>query len=199
MKKFLLAMGSIALAFALTACDDSASSNSDASSTSNNQNNAASSNNGTGANTSNAKKGSFPENGDPNFYCIVTHGEEPDGKIWSEKKFNIPNRQGHVERLTFDADGNGTQYYEDSYYNLNNRNKVAMCMEFNEAVKEKSNKKNFIETYCEGQVSYFIIAFENAPLDELISRTNSFAEDCKWEEKNWEDSQNRQKEDDLYD
>ena len=195
MKKYLLALSSFTLAFALVACDDSASSNSDASSTKN----AASSNNGTSANPSSGKKGSFPVNGDPNFYCIVNHGEEADGKIWSEKKFNIPNRQGHVERLTFDANGNGTQYYEDSYYNLNNRNKVAMCMEFNEAVKEKSRKKNFIETYCEGQVSYFVIAFENAPLDELISRVNSFVEDCEWEKKNWEESQNRQKEDDFYD
>ena len=76
MKRFLLAMGAAALAFALTACEDSASN---ASADLNQQ--------------ASERSGSFPKNGDPNFYCEVTSGEG-----WAQIKVNIPNYMGHVTK-----------------------------------------------------------------------------------------------------
>ena len=78
MKK-ILALGTLALAFAFTACDDSASSGSDT-------------NGNAGGNADKPEvKGSFPQGGDSDFYCIADSGVDADGNNWSEIRVNIPN------------------------------------------------------------------------------------------------------------
>ena len=68
MKKILFALGVFAI-FALTACDDSASSGDS---------------NGSGSNSTSKTTGSFPPNGDEGFYCDVTDGTNADGSYWKQ-------------------------------------------------------------------------------------------------------------------
>ncbi len=174
MKKALFAISSLVLALAFTACGDSSSGASDSDPSNGGKPSA---------------KGSFPQNGDPEFYCYATSGTDEDGKIWGQIKLNIPNYKGHVERITFDEAGNGTQYYEQSYYNLNSYNKTAMCLEFEQGIEEKSRKRNFTETHCENGVSYFVISFQGAPINELMMHATEFEEDCEQYKREWEDGE----------
>ena len=79
MKKILFAL--LALMFALSGCGDS-----------------------TSASDSGSKGGSFPSNGDPDFYCEVTEGDN-----WWQMKVNIPKYKGIVEKFTYEEGGTGTQ------------------------------------------------------------------------------------------
>lgn len=173
MKK-ILALGTLALAFAFTACDNSASSGSDT--------------NGNAGKS--AAKGSFPQGGDPDFYCIADSGVDKDGNNWSEIRVNIPNYWGHVERITFDAAGNGTQYYEEAYYGLSSVKKGMMCLEFNDEIQKKSAKYDFAETYCENGVSYFIVRFQDVDVEEeLAPRIEYFRDDCEDYKQEWEEGE----------
>lgn len=168
MKKFLLALGSVALAFTLAACDDSASG-------------------GSGSNETSETKGSFPPNGDEGFYCLVTDGQNEDGSYWKQIKVNIPKYKGHVEKITFDENGNGTQYYEDSHFYITPYEKTAMCLEFEDAIKKQSQKRNYTDTYCKNGVSYFVITFKNASEGSLTSKVAAYESDCDDYKQKWRD------------
>ena len=166
MKKFALAAISAALMFVFGACDDSTSADS---------------------NGSNTVRGCFSSTGDPNFSCEVTEGTDADGKSWKQIKVNIPNYKGHVEKMTYDESGSGTQYYETSYFNLTPRKKMLMCLEFEDGIKSSSKKRNYTETYCDNGVSYFVITFENIPMSTIVSQVSSYEEDCEDYRRKWED------------
>ena len=173
MKKFLLVLSALAVGFAFTACDDSASSDGGDKSNSNSQ----------------ATKGSFPTNGDEAFYCEVTEGENEDGSYWKQIKVNIPKYKGHVEKITFDETGTGTQYYEEAQYYITSYEKAAMCLEFEDGIKEQSRKRNFTETYCDNGVSYFVISFENVSMGSLVSAVGSYEEDCEDYKQKWKEGE----------
>ena len=166
MKRFLLAMGAAALAFALTACENSASN---ASADSNQQ--------------ASERSGSFPKNGDPNFYCEVTSGEG-----WAQIKVNIPNYMGHVEKRSYDATTDvGTQYYEESYYNLNPFQKSEMCLEYERDVKN-DKKRNITDFYCGHGVFFMVVTAENASryIDEFTTMEDHFIERCREYREDWD-------------
>ncbi len=171
MKKLLFALGMFAM-LAFTACDDSASSGDS---------------NGSGSNSASKSKGSFPPNGDDGFYCVVTDGTNEDGSYWKQIQVNIPKYKGHVEKFTFDKNGNGTQYYEDSHFYITPYEKKAMCLEFEDGIKESSHKRNYTETYCENGVSYFVISFQNVSLESLNWNVAEYESDCKDYEQKWKD------------
>jgi len=168
MKKFLLALSLVALAFTLVACDDSASG-------------------GSGSNGVGEAKGSFPPNGDEGFYCLVTDGHNEDGSYWKQIMVNIPKYKGHVEKITFDENGNGTQYYEDSHFYITPYEKAALCLEFEDAIKSQSQKRNYTETYCKNGVSYFVITFKNASVESLAFKVGEYESDCKDYERKWKE------------
>ena len=168
MKKFLLALSLVALAFTLVACDDSASG-------------------GSGSNGVGEAKGSFPPNGDEGFYCLVTDGHSEDGSYWKQIMVNIPKYKGHVEKITFDENGNGTQYYEDSHFYITPYEKAALCLEFEDAIKSQSQKRNYTETYCKNGVSYFVITFKNASVESLAFKVGEYESDCKDYERKWKE------------
>lgn len=167
MKKFLFALSTLALMFAFTACDDSASS-------------------GDGAEKQ-AAKGSFPENGEEGFYCEVTDGTNADGSYWKQIKVNIPKYKGHVEKFTFDENGTGTQYYEDAHFYITPHEKAAMCLEFEDGIKESAHKRNYTETYCGNGFYYFVISFQNISMETLQSKVGDYEDDCKDYERKWMD------------
>lgn len=171
MKKFLFVLGMLTM-LAFTACDDSASSGDS---------------NGSGSNPPSETKGSFPPNGDEGFYCLVTDGQNEDGSYWKQIKVNIPKYKGHVEKITFDENGNGTQYYEDSHFYITPYEKTAMCLEFEDAIKKQSQKRNYTDTYCKNGVSYFVITFKNASVGSLASKVADYESDCKDYEQKWKD------------
>ncbi len=173
MKKLLLALGMLTM-FAVTACDDSASSGDS---------------NDSGSKSSSISKGSFPPNGDESFYCIVTDGRKEDGSYWKQIRLNIPKYKGFVENFTFDENGNGTQYYEDAQYYITPYEKTAMCLEFEDAIKQQAHKRNFIETYCENGVSYFVISFRNVNLGSLNSAISDYESDCENYERMWKEGE----------
>ena len=169
MKKILFALGMLAI-FTLTACDDSASSGDS---------------NGSGSNSTSKTTGSFPPTGDEGFYCEVTDGTNADGSYWKQIKVNIPKYKGHVEKFTFDQNGTGTQYYEDSFFYTTPYEKSAMCLEFEDGIKENSYKRNYTETYCGNGFYYFVISFQNLSLEALHSQVDDYEEDCKDYERKW--------------
>jgi len=171
MKKFLFVLGMLTM-LAFTACDDSASSGDS---------------NGSGSNPPSETKGSFPPNGDEGFYCLVTDGQNEDGSYWKQIKVNIPKYKGHVEKITFDENGNGTQYYEDSHFYITPYEKTAMCLEFEDAVKKQSQKRNYTETYCNNGVSYFVITFQNASVESLAEKVAWYESDCDDYKQKWRD------------
>ena len=174
MKKLLFALGMLAV-LAFTACDDSASSGSD-------------NGNGSGSNSASNSKGSFPPNGgNDGFYCEVKDGTNADGSYWKQIKVNIPKYKGHVEKFTFDQNGTGTQYYEDSFFYTTSYEKTAMCLEFEDGIKENSHKRNYTETYCGNGFYYFVISFQNLSLEALHSQVDDYEDDCKDYEKKWKD------------
>ena len=175
MKKLLFALGMLAV-LAFTACDDSASSGSD-------------NGNGSGSNSASKSKGSFPPNGDDSFYCVVTDGRNADGSYWKQIQWNIPGYKGHVEKFTFDENGNGTQYYEEAQFYITPYEKTAMCLEFEDAIKQQSHKRNFTETYCENGVSYFVISFQNVNLGALYSSIVDYESDCENYERMWKEGE----------
>ena len=171
MKKLLFALGMFAM-LAFTACDDSPSSGDS---------------NGSGSNPPSETKGSFPPNGDEGFYCLVTDGQNEDGSYWKQIKVNIPKYKGHVEKFTFDENGTGTQYYEDSHFYITPHEKAALCLEFEDGIKESSHKRNYTETYCKNGVSYFVISFQNMSLGSLNSAIVEYEEDCEDYKRKWKD------------
>ena len=174
MKRFLFALGTLAM-LAFTACDDSASSGESNSS------------NGSGSNGTSEVKGSFPPNGDEGFYCLVTDGTNADGSYWKQIMVNIPKYKGHVEKITFDENGNGTQYYEDAHYYTTSYEQRALCLEFEDGIKESSHKRNYTETYCKNGVYYFVITFQNVSVGELAEKVAWYESDCKDYEQKWRD------------
>lgn len=173
MKKLLLALGMLTM-FAFTACDDSASSGDS---------------DGSGSTSTSKSKGSFPPNGDDSFYCVVTDGRNADGSYWKQIQWNIPGYKGHVEKFTFDENGNGTQYYEEAQFYITPYEKTAMCLEFDDAVKQQSHKRNFTETYCENGVSYFVISFQNVNPGALYSSIVDYESDCENYERMWKEGE----------
>jgi len=171
MKKLLFLLGMLSM-FAFTACDDSASSGD-------------SSDNGSGSKTSSTPKGSFPANGDEGFYCEVTDGTNADGSYWKQIKVNIPKYKGHVEKFTFDQNGTGTQYYEDAGFYITPYEQTAMCLEFEDGIKESSYKRNYTQTYCGNGFYYFVISFQNLKLETLQLQVKDYEDDCKDYEKKW--------------
>ena len=171
-KKILFPALFLAVMFSFVACDDSTSSG-----------------NGDNSGSLGTIKGSFPPNGDENFYCEVTDGTNEDGSYWKQIKVNIPKYKGHVEKITYDETGSGTQYYEDSRFYLTPYEKRVMCLEFEDGIKEQSRKRNVTESYCENGVSYFVISFQNAGLGSLTSKVDSFEEDCEGYMQKWKDGE----------
>ena len=162
MTKRILFLGLLVLAFSLNACDDSASSSSE-----------------------NDAVGSFPAKGDPDFYCNVTEGSD-NGTYWIEMKVNIPKYKGHLERLTYDDKGNGTQYIEDAYFRISMGNMVEMCLDFKQFIREEKQERNITESYCKNGVSYFVTEFKNVSMSNLVSRGSGFHEQCKDYKRDWE-------------
>ena len=178
MKKFLIVLSALAVGFAFTACDGSASSGSSDNSISNSN-----------SNSQKVAKNSFPPNGDEGFYCEVTSGTNEDGSYWKQIKVNIPKYKGHVEKITYDESGTGTQYYEDSYFYTTPYEKTTMCLEFEDGIKEGAHKRNYTETYCGNGFYYFVISFENAGLEEITSNVDEYEDDCKQYEREWKDGE----------
>lgn len=161
MTKRILFLALLVLAFSLNACDDSASSSSE-----------------------NESAGSFPAKGDPDFYCAVTEGFD-NGTYWIQIKVNIPNYKGHVERLTYDENGNGSQYIEESYFRISAGNKMEMCLDFKQFVREEKRERNITDSYCKDGVKYYTAEFKNTSIKDLVSRGASFDEDCKDYKREW--------------
>ena len=92
-----------------------------------------------------------------------------------------------MEKITFDENGNGTQYYEDSHFYITPYEKTAMCLEFEDAIKKQSQKRNYTDTYCKNGVSYFVITFKNASVGSLASKVVDYESDCKDYEQKWKD------------
>lgn len=178
MKKFFLGLSVCLMAFAISACDDSSSTQASGDS----QDNAS------------LVKGSFPSNGDPDFSCVVTTGSENNGNRWVQYRLNIPKYKGMVERITLDASGTKTtQYYEESYFNISPFNVGAMCAEFYQAIKETENKGRTFDDYqCGNGVSYFVYSGRrpSAPSEEeedlIVREEQYFKEDCADYEEKWE-------------
>lgn len=135
------------------------------------------------------KKSSFSPNGDEGFYCEVTSGTNEDGSNWKQIKVNIPKYKGHVEKITYDENGTGTQYYEDSYFYTTSYEKKAICLEFEDGIKEGAHKRNYTETYCGNGFYYFVISFENADLEEIGWTIDEYEDDCKQYEREWKDGE----------
>lgn len=138
----------------------------------------------TSASDSGSKGGNFPSNGDPDFYCDVTEGDN-----WWQMKVNIPNYMGMVEKFTYEENGTGTQYYEESYFGLSTSEKKMMCMEWNQEIKEKSRKKNFKETYCGNGVFYSIIEYEGQSRESIVEEASYFEEKCQRYKRKWENGE----------
>ena len=159
MNKILLAL--FALMFVLSACEDS-----------------------TSASDSGSKGGSFPSNGDPNFYCEVTKGDN-----WWQMKLNIPKYKGMVEKFTYEENGTGSQYYEEAYFGLTSIEKKMMCQEWEQELKEKSRKKNFKDAYCGNGVFYSVIEYEGQSRESIEEEASYFEEDCQRYKKKWENGE----------
>ena len=177
MKKFLFALSTLALMFAFTACDDSASG-------------------GDGA-ESQEWKGSFPPNGDAGFYCEVTSGES-----WAQLKVNIPGYMGHVEKRSFDdATQTATQYYEEVQYNLNPFEKVEMCLEYDRDIRDDAKRKRYLtDYYCKNSVFYMVGTIPSAGYlkEEYATAAYEFRQSCddyekKWKEHGYDEVINRRK------
>jgi hypothetical protein len=186
MKKFLFALGTLAM-FAFTACDDSASSGEDSNS-----------GNGSGSNGTSEAKGSFPPNGgDAGYYCDVTSGEG-----WAQIKVNIPGYKGHVEKRSYDAATNtATQYYEESQYNLSPLDKVEMCLEYDRDIRDNTKKNRYLtDYYCKNSVFYMVGTISNASYlkEDYAAAKYEFMQSCedydrKWEEHGYDEVINRRR------
>lgn len=160
MRKFFATMTLFASLMAFTACDDSASGDSEGS------------------------KGSFPQNGDPSFYCEVTSGEG-----WAQIKVNIPGYMGRVEKFSYDAaTETATKYYEESYYKLTEFEKAEMCLEYDRDIKN-NKKKNVTDYYCGNGVFYMVVSATNASRykEEVSEEAVYFKERCLEYEEDWND------------
>lgn len=175
MKRVMVALASLAMVLAFSACDGSASTTSGSGDTSDNF--------GT---TSTSSKGSFPSNGDPDFYCTVSKGEG-----WVQLKVNIPNYKGRVKKLSYDSSTDkGSQYSEVSYYGLTSAEKKEMCLEYDKDAKNDKDL-NISDYYCGNGVFYMLTSVENASLymEEFTMAEDDFEEDCKRYEREWEDGE----------
>ena len=169
MKRKFIALMALSLMFSFVACDDSASGSSEG--------------------ESSEVKGSFPQGGDPEFYCEATSGIDDDGRNWSQIKVNIPNYKGHVERFVFDNEGNGTQYYEEAHFKIKSYEKAEMCLEFNQFLAEEKGERNITDSYCGEGVSYFVVQFENVKIERLMPQITYFEEDCEQYKREWEEGE----------
>lgn len=187
MKKLLLGISLLFAVLVLNACDSSASSNSD-------ENPPAET----------AVKGSFDPNGDPDFSCVVTGGRDLNGDRWVQYRLNIPNYKGMVERITVSISGEGTQYFEETYFNLTPYKENAMCLEFNAGIAEKEKKGHSFKNYkCGNGVSYFVSEFDGNRWiesedeeDPVASREDTYIDWCndykqEWENGEYDFTQNR--------
>ena len=203
MKKIVVALASLVMVLALSACEGSASSA--ASSEDSSENKGASSENKEGTSESKgnssqdsgsvpdnsgkvttSQKGSFPVNGDPNFYCDVTSGEG-----WAQIKVNIPNYMGHVEKIGYDpSTDTGTQYYEEAFYRLTSFEKSAMCLEYDEEFKNDKTH-NVTDYYCGEGVFYMVVTAENVGghLDEFTTAEEDFRESCERYQRKWDEGE----------
>lgn len=162
MTKRIFFLGLLVLAFSLNACDDSSSSSSE-----------------------NESVGSFPAKGDPDFYCEVTEGSD-NGTYWIQMKLNIPNYRGTVEKLTYDENGNGSLYSEVDYFRISAGNKMEMCLDFKQFIREEKQERNITDSYCKNGVAYYKIEYKNASMSDIVSKGASFHEDCKEYKAGWE-------------
>lgn len=177
MKKFFFVLAALLVANAFIACESSTSSEPEET-------------------PSKVVKGSFPSNGESEFSCVVTKGSEDNGDRWVQLRLNIPKYKGMVERITIDASGTkSTQYYEESYFNLNPFKMNAMCLEFNQAIAEKEQKGRVLDDHqCGNGVSYFVYSATKRPTDsyddeeeDIIAREELyFNEDCEDYKEDWE-------------
>ena len=166
MKKMLIALTLLVPVLVFMACGDSAS--------------------GASENNSASSKGSFPANGDPDFYCEVTKGEG-----WVQMKVNIPNYKGIVEKVGYDSSTDtGTQYYEESYFNLTSVEKAEMCLEYDRDIKNDKDRK-LTDYYCGKGVFYMLGTVKNASryMEEFEIAEEGYEQDCKRYEREWEEGE----------
>jgi hypothetical protein len=187
MKRVMVALASLAMVLAFSACEGSSSSTGSSEEVSENKGSAsqdggaATDNSGK---TSTSSKGSFPVNGDSDFYCVVSKGEG-----WVQLKVNIPNYMGHIEKVGYDSlTDTGTQYYEESYYGLKAYEKKEMCLEYDRDIKNDKDR-DLTDYYCGDGVFYMLNTVKNASLymEEYTMAEDDFEEDCKRYEREWED------------
>lgn len=144
-----------------------------------------------GDDDSSGVSGSFPDGGDPKFYCEVTDGTDSDGTIWVQFKLNVPNRFGQFQKRSLKKDGTELSYWERTYYNLNSKMEKMMCEEFEEDIKQDLQREdNGIEDYACGNGVEYVHYKEQTSKKNLDSVKKSFEEEC-------EDFQRKRDEGDL--
>jgi hypothetical protein len=189
MKRVMVALASLAMVLAFSACDGASSSTGSSEGTSENKGNtpqnggSASDNSGK---TSTSSKGSFPLKGESDFYCTVSKGEG-----WVQLKVNIPNYMGHIEKVGYDSSTDtGTRYYEESFYGLTSFEKKEMCLEYDRDIKNDKDL-NLTDYYCGDGVFYMLNTVENASLymDEFTMAEEIYEDDCKRYERKWNEGE----------
>lgn len=199
MKRVMVALASLAMVLAFSACEGSSSSTGSSEEVSENKGNSdgASENKGSASQdggsvpdnsgkVTSSQKGTFPVNGDPNFYCDVTSGEG-----WAQIKVNIPNYMGHVEKIGYDpSTDTGTQYYEEAFYRLTSFEKSAMCLEYDEEFKNDKTH-NVTDYYCGEGVFYMVVTAKNVGghLDEFTTAEEDFRESCESYQRKWDEGE----------
>lgn len=199
MKRIVVALASLAMVLVFSACEGSSSSTGSSEEVSENKGNSdgASENKGSASQdsgaatdqsgkTSTSSKGSFPSNGDPDFYCTVSKGEG-----WVQLKVNIPNYMGHVQKMGYDSSTDtGTEYYEESYYGLTSFEKKEMCLEYDQDIKNDEDR-DLTDYYCGDGVFYMLSTVKNASLymEEFTMAEEMFEEDCKRYERKWNEGE----------
>lgn len=70
--------------------------------------------------------------GNPEFSCVVTQGES-----WVKMELNIPKYKGMVRKLENRGSGSFYEYYEETYFDLSTWQMKEMCLEYEDAAREK--------------------------------------------------------------
>lgn len=71
--------------------------------------------------------------GNPEFSCVVTQDES-----WVKMELNIPKYKGMVRKLENRGNGSFYEYYEETYFDLSTWQMKEMCLEYEDAAKEKA-------------------------------------------------------------
>ena len=137
-----------------------------------------------GDDDSSGVSGSFPDGGDPKFYCEVTDGTDSDGTIWVQFKLNIPNRMGKIEKSSIDKNGTEKGYYEESYYSLNSKEESMMCREMKKYIQGNEYITDF---ECGNGVAYIHYEMTGVRKKNLDSTKEDFEKECEDYQSDWED------------